>query len=355
MKTRYVLAVVDLKTVLNEGLTYIRKNSDDTNGLRLVVRDTIDNELYDIEDLNIDELRYYLSCFPNSKEFNVLQEVVNGRTELPLKDEVKCVYKASIPISINPLYEKFTSVPPDGIINTSTILTVIIIDINTPADLKCITINNKHKCVLNIRSTEQSKGIRLKIKNKLNKLVLATLEEKTEIIISEKDLAKIGKYEESFDLVITIDELNNNKALRDCNHRFNTLLVRCDKFDMSNLLNINVDGYILACNELYNIEKWFDQISKVLQEKRLKIYEKGSLLAWVHTLENFELSGNTTKPEYSNFVLELLELDGFETVDNIKLKQFQQNKGTLLKTYKNMVIELNYGSYRVYTRIFKIQ
>ena len=318
----------------------------------IIIKDTIDNEEYDVKDLDINELHYIMgSNF--SSEVSVLQEHLKGRVEFGNRS-IKSHH--DLVTRIETCYEIITSVGKDGNISTSPIMKESIIEAETDAIV--VTVNNRSECKLVLQHPKSSCSIKLRIKTGIDKLsVFTNTQEEVDLIISEKDLLRIGDLDymnmlkKGTSMVLSIEELNRNTSTKELiPHRTRNLMVKCERFSMLNLLNVpHVYTYIL-CTNPYDIGGWLSKTCEyhLNNHTQVHIQENGRLLEWFISLDDSETKFEINTIENDIVIIELeyseyyyRKIEKLDFVDGIL-----HSGRPYIKTYKNLIIRVDMLSMR---------
>lgn len=299
--------------------SFVRKHT-------IVIKDTIDNEVYNIKDLDITELDYIMGKGFSNEVF-AIQEHIEGKTEFENR-------------TISNFRETITHTNKEGTINTSPILEESIIDVETDT----IVVNNRSRCRLYMNHIKPSCNIKLKVKTGTNRLLIhGDVNNKVDFIISEKDLLGMKELFLSTDyMTLGIEELNRDTPIKELiPTRITRLKVKCKRFSMLNLLNVPyVQWSYTLCTTPYNIGEW---LSKVCCEPmRIHIKENGTLLNWIFNLEDYETKlDNIFKGSKTDIYL---QYDG--TTEELDLvNDILSHVGvSYIKTYQDLVIKLKISS-----------
>ena len=287
----------------------------------IVIKDVIDNEVYNIEGLDIVELGYIMGKGFADEVF-VIQEYLNGKSEFGNR-------------TIEHEQETITATDKEGIVNTSHILEDSIIEVET----NTIIVNNRAKCDLQFRHHLQSSQpsiVRLKIKSSIKELRISGYSRVTDVVICEKDLLRIG----SLDIVgfdLGIEELNKNTPTKEVlTHITTDLTVRCERFSMLNLLNVpNVSKYSLFTDP-YDIGEWFSKLCECDLSGRggkpIYIHDKNKkIMEWFMSLENTTGDENTLSKFEDGGIVKI-------ELDFARVGEFGFADAKYLKVYKDMVV-----------------
>ena len=313
----------------------------------IVIKDVIDNEVYNIEGLDIVELGYIMGKGFADEVF-VIQEYLNGKSEFGNR-------------TIEHEQETITATDKEGIVNTSHILEDSIIEVET----NTIIVNNRAKCDLQFRHHLQSSQpsiVRLKIKSSIKELRISGYSRVTDVVICEKDLLRIG----SLDIVgfdLGIEELNKNTPTKEVlTHITTDLTVRCERFSMLNLLNVpNVSKYSLFTDP-YDIGEWFSKLCECDLSGRggkpIYIHDKNKkIMEWFMSLENRKLKPTDISATTRETTLYKFEGTGIVKIE-LDIEEFDFANTVYLKTYKDMVVFVrvlrNTGTKQKYSYIANI-
>ena len=298
--------------------SFVRKHT-------IVIKDTIDNEVYNIKDLDITELDYIMGKGFSNEVF-AIQEHIEGKTEFENR-------------TISDFCETITHTNKEGTINTSPILEESIIDVETDT----IVVNNRSRCKLYMNHIKPSCNIKLKVKTGTNRLLIhGDVNNKVDFIISEKDLLGMKELFLSTDyMTLGIEELNRDTPTKELiPTRITRLKVKCKRFSMLNLLNVPyVQWSYTLCTTPYNIGEW---LSKVRGEpRRIHIKENGTILNWIFNLEDYE-NNNIYKWSKTDIYF---QYDG--TTEELDLVNdiLSHDGVTYIKTYQDLVIKLKISSH----------
>lgn len=286
----------------------------------IVIKDTIDNEEYNIKDLDINELDYIMGKGFADEVF-VIQEYLNGKTEFGNR-------------TIEYEQETITTTDKEGIVNTSLILrnSHIGVEANT------IVVNNRVECYLQINKQSGTNSIKIKLRASIKDLSISGSPRVTGVVICEKDLLRIGKLTLYNNLALGIEELNKNTPTKEVlSHITYALEVRCERFSMLNLLNVpNACSYKLFTDP-YNIGEWLSKLCECdlsgRRDNTIHIHDKNKkIIEWLMSLENRKPKPTDDENTLSNEIEIKLNFTWVEKFDFASVKQ--------PKVYKDMVLHV---------------
>lgn len=327
----------------------------------LNIVDTVDNEIYFISDLDIDELKYlYFGTPLFQHEVKVLQNILDtGNCETNCSDRV--IRKNDW---IDFLEEEITKSHNETVQTSYFIQNSIIM---CPAEEIIVNGTNRHSLTIHLNDLSP----RIKINYGLKVLYMTSVRNCSTacIKINEKDLQKIDILVTDLEVPLSIDELNNNLPIV-FPKGFDVRLVKvfCDRFSLCNLKGIcdafshiykkevlegsRVRQEIHLYTDLYDIEEWFDYI--INKEINLFLLENGRILEWLLSLEDVSNIYGTENMSSTVFKAEKFKLTLSYTSYPKGIADYVKHGKDKKVLYKNKIISLHCEHSMVYVLIEEV-
>lgn len=303
----------------------------------IFIQDVIEDELYSVDDLDIEELNY-LTKFLDTKftsEVKVINDIKEGRLNIKERYGIRMFDIRTHLFLGNEIIERYVE-NTKGTLVISPLITNTFIECRVE-NILISSLVPKEILILNNENTE----IGVKVKYPIKSLVISA-KSALDLVVSYESLTKLNFFTLVDPMILQIEELNRNEQIlpEELNrneqllplkgiYSVNRIRVKSEKFDMGHLLSlykcmIPVSELYLGTG-LYNIEVWFDFVTNRLISST--VHESGDILEWLLAKEEY-------KGDITRIKLQLFEL----VYDNCNISDINKNI-----SYKGKVYHIEYA------------